>query len=68
MKLFEDIKDGNIPDKEVVFFLLENEITDDNIEIPKYIKILKNSLNNSKEMEEKLLLIRVIFVLEMLNN
>ena len=64
MDLFENIKNGNIPDENIIFFLLDNKIENNDPEIDRYIEIIKKSLLNSELTTEKVLLIRVLFVLE----
>ena len=61
------IENGELPPKDIVFFLLKNQIKDDNPKIDKYIEVLHNSINNSSE-EEIFLIIRVLFVLESYKN
>jgi len=66
VNLFSDIKNGILPDENVIFYILENNINyneDEKEEIKKYIQILNNSLSTSST-EEKILIIRVLFVLE----
>jgi len=64
LDLFENIKNGNIPDENIIFFLLDNKIENNDPEIDRYIEIIKKSLLNSELTTEKVLLIRVLFVLE----
>ena len=67
MNIFEDIKNGVLPDNNVIFYLYENRFIDEKNkeEIQKYISILNNSFETAST-EEKILLNRVLFILEML--
>jgi len=68
MNLFLDIKNGILPEENVIFDILEDKINynysnEELEEIKKYIQIISNSLANAS-IQEKVLLIRVLFVLE----
>jgi len=69
LNIFENIKNGKLPDDKVIFSILKEKITDNKNqqEIEKYIDILNNSYTNSS-LEEKILLAKVLFVLETLNS
>jgi len=66
--IFQNIKDGILPDDEIVFEFLDKDIVDNQNqeEIQKYIEILNNALKQSNTAQEKILLSKVIFVLERL--
>jgi len=65
LDLFEDIKNGILPEEKVLFELLEyNKKFDKNKEIDKYIKVINQAYSDSNLEEEKILFIRVLFILE----
>ena len=68
MTLFEKIKNGELPEEQTIFDILENGVEDNNPEIDKFIEIIKNSFSNVESTEEEILLIRVLFVLESCKN
>jgi len=67
LNIFEDIKNGILPDENMVLYLYENRILDkkNEDEIKKYITILNNSFQTATD-EERILLNRVLIILEML--
>jgi len=72
MNLFLDIKNGILPEENVIFDILEDKINynysnEELEEIKKYINLLSNSFTNAST-QEKILLIRVLFVLESILN
>jgi len=72
MNLFLDIKNGILPEENIIFDILENKIyynySDEELEeIKNYIQLLSDSFNNLST-QEKILLIRVLFVLESILN
>ena len=69
MNIFEDIKNGVLPEDNMIIYVYENNIKDfeNQEEIKKYIEILNNSFSNAT-LEEKILINKVLFVLNLLIN
>jgi len=72
MNLFLDIKNGILPEENIIFDILEDKINynysnEELKEIKKYIQIISNSLANAST-QEKILIIRVLFILESILN
>ena len=68
MNIFEEIKNGNLPDKNVIFTILETNYKENNKEISKYIEILENAYKSSNDINEKVLLNDVVFILKLISS
>jgi hypothetical protein len=68
MKIFEQIKDGVIPDRKIIFELLNSNYKEENTkEIKKYIEILEDAYGSTTSISEKVLINDVIFILRLIS-